>query len=163
MSSAISNALSGLSSNSTAINIVSANLANLNTTGYKNQQVSFQDLVNQGLAGFSNTTSVSGSTVARTVQSFQQGNLQATDNPFDAAVQGGGFFVLRGTSGQQVFTRQGNFGVDATGHLVSPSGQFVQGWNGANGTLNSSGPSGDIVLPTGLGLPPSATTSFSLT
>jgi flagellar hook protein FlgE len=118
--------------------------------------------VNQGLAGFSNTTSVSGSTVAKTVQSFQQGNLQATDNPFDAAVQGGGFFVLRGTSGQQVFTRQGDFGVDATGHLISSSGQFVQGWNGVNGALNSTGPSTDIVLPTGLGLPPSATTNFSL-
>ena len=55
MSSAIANALSGLDANSTAINVVSGNLANLNTTGYKDVQVSFEDLVNQSLSGFTNS------------------------------------------------------------------------------------------------------------
>ena len=58
MSIAFSNALSGLTADATAINVVSENLANLNTTGYKDEQVSFQDLVNQSLSGFSNSTSL---------------------------------------------------------------------------------------------------------
>jgi flagellar hook protein FlgE len=162
MSSAISNALSGLNANANAINIVSSNLANLNTTGYKNEQVSFEDLVNASIAASSTATSVSGSTIAKSVQEFQQGSLQTTGNPYDAAIQGGGFFVLRATSGQELLTRQGNFAVDSTGHLVSAEGQYVQGWNASSGVLTSSGPATDIVLPTGLAVPPSATTNFTL-
>jgi flagellar hook protein FlgE len=114
MSIAFSNALSGLTADATAINVVSENLANLNTTGYKDEQVSFEDLVNQSLSGFSNVTSISGSTIARTNQEFTQGTLQTTGGAFDAAIQGGGFFVLRDPSGQQLFTRQGNMLKDGT-------------------------------------------------
>src|SRR6266567_6702136 len=139
MSTAFSNALSGLTANATAINIVSGNLANLNTTGYKDQRVSFEDLVNQSLAGFSNSASISGSTVAHTNQQFQQGTLQTTGAAYDAAIQGGGFFVLRNSSGQQVLTRQGNFKVDSSGQLITASGQFVEGWNAVGGSLNTNG------------------------
>src|SRR5277367_3952047 len=118
MGSAISNALSGLTANATAINIVSNNLANLNTTGYKDEQVSFEDLVNQSLSGISGTTSVNGSTIAQGTQQFTQGSVQTTGNPYDAAIQGGGFFVLQDSSGQTQYTRQGNFSVNAAGDLV---------------------------------------------
>ena len=133
MSIAFSNALSGLTADATAINVVSENLANLNTTGYKDEQVSFEDLVNQSLSGFSNATSISGSTIARTNQEFTQGTLQTTGGAFDAAIQGGGFFVLRDPSGQQLFTRQGNFQVTSTGEVMTSSGQHVEGWNAVNG------------------------------
>src|SRR5580658_10562940 len=96
--SAIANALSGLQANATAINIVSTNLANLNTSGYKDEQVSFEDLVNQSLTGFATASSVSGSTTAQGTQQFTQGTLQTTGNPYDAAIQGGGFFVLQDPS-----------------------------------------------------------------
>ena len=162
MSSAYSNALAGLNANSQAINVVSSNLANLSTTGYKDQQVSFEDLVNENLSGFSSAGTISGSTIARATQVFNQGTLQTTNNPFDAAIQGSGFFVLRGADGQALFTREGDFHVDATGHLVTATGQFVQGWNAVNGTLNTNGATGDIVLPTNLLLPPTATTQISL-
>jgi flagellar hook protein FlgE len=162
MGSAYSNALAGLNANAQAINIVSGNLANLSTSGYKDQQVSFQDLVNQSLTGFSNAGSISGSTIAQSSQSFTQGTLDTTNNPYDAAIQGGGFFVLQGTNGQQLFTREGNFTVDSTGHLVTSTGQYVQGWNAANGVLNANGATSSIMLPTALTTPPVATANITL-
>src|ERR1700758_3763339 len=111
MSSAYANALAGLNANAQAINIVSSNLANLSTSGYKNEEVTFEDLVNQSLTGFSNSAAISGTTIAKTNQQFTQGTLQTTGNPYDAAIQGGGFFVISTTNGQQLFTREGNFEV----------------------------------------------------
>ena len=163
MSSAYSNALSGLNSNSQAINIVSGNLANLSTAGYKDEQVSFEDLVNESLTGLSNSGSISGSTTVQSTQQFTQGTLETTGNPYDAAIQGGGFFVVNSSSGQQLFTRQGNFQVNSSGDLVTSTGQFVQGWNAVNGTLTTSGATSNIVLPTSLELQPVATTQFSAT
>ena len=64
-----STSLSGLTADSNAINDVSQNLANLNTTGYKDEQVSFEDLVNQSLSALSGSLPVSGSTIARTLPS----------------------------------------------------------------------------------------------
>src|ERR1700733_12755180 len=98
MSIAFSNALSGLTADAAAINVVSDNLANLNTTGYKDEQVSFEDLVNQSLSGFTNATSISGSVITQTNQAFTQGTIQTTGGAFDAAIQGGGFFVVHDSS-----------------------------------------------------------------
>lgn len=162
MGSAFSNALAGLNANAQAINVVSGNLANLSTSGYKDQQVSFEDLVNETLTGFSNAGTISGSTLATSTQQFTQGTLQTTNNPYDAAIQGGGFFVLQGANNQQLFTRQGNFSVTSTGALVTATGQNVQGWNVAGGVLTTSGAVSNVVLPTGLVTPPSATANMSI-
>jgi len=162
MSSAFSNALAGLTANNQAINIVSTNLANMGTSGYKEQQVSFQELVNESAGGFSTTGGVSGSVVTTSMQQFTQGTLQTTGNPYDAAIQGGGFFVVDTSAGQQLYTRQGDFDVDSTGHLVTANGEFVQGWNALSGTLSTGGATSDIVLPTNLVLQPSASTQFTV-
>jgi flagellar hook protein FlgE len=162
MSSAIANALSGLEANSTAINVVSGNLANLNTTGYKDVQVSFEDLVNQSLSGFTNSAAVSGATVAQATQNFSQGTLETTGGAYDAAIQGGGFFVVQQPSGATEYTRQGNFQVDASGDLMTSTGQYVQGWNQSAGVLSTNGPTSNIILPNSLTEAPVATTSFSL-
>lgn len=162
MSSAFSNALSGLSANAQAIDVVSGNLANLNTSGYKADQVSFQDLINESLATGFNSNEVGGSTISQSTRTFTQGTVQPTSQPYDAAVQGNGFFVLRAASGQQLFTRAGNFKVDASGNLLTQSGNHVQGWNAVNGALNTNTTiPGDIVLPAEL-RNPSASTKFSL-
>ncbi len=98
MSTAFSNALSGLTANSLSHRRGQRNLANLSTTGYKANSVSFQDLVNQslgGVVGHSTTATVGGSTVAQATRSFTQGSIQSTSQPFDAAIQGNGFFVVR--------------------------------------------------------------------
>jgi flagellar hook protein FlgE len=162
MSSAYSNALAGLQANSQAINVVSSNLANLSTTGYKDQKISFEDLVNESLSGFSNAGAVNGSVIAQSNQAFTQGSLQTTNGSFDAAIQGDGFFVVKSTSGEQLFTRQGNFQVDSSGRVMTATGQFVQGWNAANGVLNTNGATSGLKLPTGLILQPSATTQISM-
>jgi len=163
MSTTFSNALSGLNASALAIDVVSGNLANLNTYGYKSNTVSFQDLINQSLGSNSGvgSTSVGGSTIAQTTRSFSQGSIQSTGQAFDAAVQGNGFFVVRAASGQQGFTRAGNFKVDASGHLLTSGGQFVQGWSTLSGTLNASGGVSDITLPIGGLRQPSQTTAIS--
>jgi len=165
MSTTFSNALSGLNANSLAIDVVSGNLANLNTTGYKANSVSFEDLVNQSLGvavGHSTSSTVGGSTVAQATRSFTQGSIQSTSQPFDAAIQGNGFFVLHSLQGQQSFTRTGNFKVDASGNLLTQGGQFVQGWNAAGGVLDTNGAVSNVRLPiTGL-RQPAATKAISL-
>jgi flagellar hook protein FlgE len=160
MSSSFSNALSGLKANSLAIDTVSGNLANLNTTGYMDNQVSFQDLLS-GVNTQSNT-GVSGSVVAQTASQFSQGPIATTSQAYDAAIQGNGFFVLNAPSGQQSFTREGSFTVNSSGDLLGVGGENVQGWNAAGGTLSTSGAMGNIVLPVSGSLQPVATTNMTI-
>lgn len=163
MSISFADSLSGLTSEAAAINVVSENLANLNTTGYKDEQVSFSDLVNQSLSGFANATAVSGSTYAHTNVNFTQGTLLTTGNAFDAAIDGGGFFVLHDMStGQQLFTRQGNFQVDANGYLITANGEHVEGWNFPNGIQDTNGVTTDIQVPVSLSSASVPTTTFSI-
>jgi flagellar hook protein FlgE len=161
MSTAFSNALSGLQANSQAINVVSGDLANENTWGYKANQVSFEELVNE-IGGTGETTLTGSSVVPLTAQTFTQGTITSTGQPYDAAIQGNGFFVVSDANGQQGFTRDGNFTVDATGHLLTQSGEYVQGWNGVNGVVDTNTPLSDIVLPAGGLQAPTVTTEFSL-
>ncbi len=158
-----STSLSGLNADSNAINDVSQNLANLNTTGYKDEQVSFEDLVNQSLSALSSSLPVSGSTIANTTQQFSQGTLQTTGGAYDAAIQGGGFFVLSDSStGAQLFTRDGGFTVNSAGNLVTSAGQNVMGWNAVGGNLSTSGPASAITVPPTLTYPGVATSNMTL-
>src|ERR1700733_5688021 len=125
MGTAFSNALSGLQANSQAINVVSGNLANENTYGYKANQVSFEELVSESLAGTADSNLTGGSVVPLSTQSFSQGSITTTGQPYDAAIQGNGFFVLQTPAGQQAFTRAGNFTVDSTGQLLTQTGENV--------------------------------------
>ncbi len=161
MSTAFSNALSGLNANALAIDTVSGNLANLNTSGYKDNQVSFNDLLSGSINGQTNT-SVSGSVIAQASTQFDQGSIQTTSQPFDAAIQGSGFFVLNSPSGQQTYTRAGNFTVDASGNLLGAAGENVQGWNEVNGVLNTNGATSNITLPISGSEQPVATQNFSI-
>src|ERR1035441_10315376 len=162
MGTAFSNALSGLQANSQAINVVSGNLANENTFGYKANQVSFEELVSQSLGGPSTSNLSGGSVVPISTQSFSQGSITTTGQPYDAAIQGNGFFVVQSPGGQQAFTRAGNFKIDSTGHLLTQNGDYVEGWNGVNGTVNSNSPLSNIVLPVAGLRAPTTTTTFSL-
>ena len=161
MSTAFSNALSGLQANSNAINVVSGNLANENTYGYKANTVSFEELVSE-IGGSANTNLSGGSVVPISSQSFSQGSITTTGQSYDAAIQGNGFFVVQDAGGQQGFTRAGNFTLDATGHLLTQSGENVEGWNGVNGVVNTNSPLASIVLPVAGLRAPTTTTEFSL-
>ncbi len=161
MSTTFSNALAGLNANALAIDTISGNLANLNTSGFKNNQVSFNDLLSGSVSGAA-SASVAGSVVAKSTTQFTQGSIQTTSQPFDAAIQGTGFFVLNTTAGQTTYTRAGNFTVDAAGNLLGAGGESVQGWNTVNGTLDTTGPTTAITLPVSGSQQPVATTNFTI-
>ncbi|HTT63394.1 MAG TPA: flagellar hook protein FlgE [Bryobacteraceae bacterium] len=156
-------ALSALNANTTAIDVVGNNLANLSTTAFKASTVSFQDLVTQSLgAGLGETQVGFGTGVPLTTRQFTQGALQATSGVLDAAIQGDGFFVLQDSTGAQLFSRAGNFQVDAQGRLLSATGNAVQGWDQVNGQVNTNGPIGGITVPVGTLQAPRATALFSI-
>lgn len=141
MSTAFSNALSGLQANADAINVVSGNLANENTYGYKANTVSFEELVAQ--IGEATNASLSGSSVVpiSAQQSFSQGSITTTGQPYDAAIEGNGFFVVQSAAGSQAFTRAGNFTLNSSGQLLTQNGENVEGWNGVDGVVNTNAPS----------------------
>jgi flagellar hook protein FlgE len=163
MFTAFSTALSALNADTTAISVVGNNLANLNTTGFKDSEVSFHDLVTQSIgAGLGETQVGFGVGTPITMLQFSQGAIQSTGSPLDAAIQGNGFFVVNSTAGQQEYTRGGNFQVNAQGSLTTPTGELVQGWTIANGTLLTNGPIGNITVPSGALQTPQATANTSV-
>ncbi len=104
---------------------VANNVANVNTTGYKKESVAFSEYVidagrRQNVA-FSNDIA--------TVRSLEQGALEITNNPLDAAIQGNGYFVVDAPEGER-YTRAGNFTRNVDGELVTPQGFPVQGEGG---------------------------------
>ena len=163
MFTSFSTALSALHADSTAIDVVGNNLANLNTTGFKASEVSFHDLVSQSLGAGQGQTQV-GFGVGNPVTQLQfaQGAIQSTGGLLDAAIQGDGFFVVTNASGATEYTRAGNFQVDTNGNLITASGQAVQGWIPVNGVLNASGPTTNINLPVGSLSPPTPTSNMSV-
>lgn len=108
------------------IDTISNNLANVNTAGFKRQRVHFQDLYYENIpVGIASTASVgSGSRTVATDRSFRQGNVERTDDPLSAAIEGQGFFVVE-TSRGQAYTRDGSFRVDGEGRLTTASGYLV--------------------------------------
>jgi len=163
MNSAFSTALSGLNSDSAAINIVSNDLANLNTTGYKATSSEFSDLMSEQL-GASSTSGQLGMGVGQVsaVTNYTQGSIQTTNGPTDVALEGNGFFVVQNQNNQTLYTRDGSFQVNASGQLVTASGDLVQGWGATNGTVNTNSAAGSISVPLGATIPATATTEMSL-
>ncbi len=160
--SSFSTPLSGLTAASDALDIVGNNLANMNTTGYKDSTVSFYDLLSQSIGG--GAVQIGGGVSAtHSTRVFNQGSIEQTGGAFDAAIQGNGFFVLKDSGGNELYTRAGNFELDANGNLVTGNGQFVQGWSEVNGVINTSSPIGNITVPTNALQAPTATTQFTLT
>jgi len=156
-------ALSGLSANSTAIDVVGNNLANLNTPGFKADTVTFQDLVTESIgAGLGSTQVGFGVGTPITIRQFSQGALTSTGGPLDAAIQGDGFFIVQAAvTGNTEYTRGGSFEVNTQGNLTTASGDLVQGWNMVNGVLDTNLPVGNITVPVGALAAPQATTSMS--
>src|SRR6202012_2110256 len=103
-----------------------------NTTGYKANELEFQDLMAENL-GVSGTAGQLGLGVGQVsaVTNYSQGALQTTNGSKDAAIQGNGFFVVQDPNTNQVlYTRDGSFQVNAAGQLTTTSGDLVQGWSG---------------------------------
>jgi flagellar hook protein FlgE len=161
MLSSFSTALSALTADETAINVVGNNLANLNTPGFKDTVVSFSDLISQSLNGQTQVGNGVGTPV--TLANFSQGAITATAGPLDAAIQGSGFFIVQGANNATEYTRGGNFQVNSAGTLETSTGEPVQGWTAAaDGTLNTNAPLASITVPTGTLTAPVATTASTV-
>jgi flagellar hook protein FlgE len=159
MNLAFSTALSGLSASSTAINVVGNDLANLNTTGYKANELAFSDLMSQTLGGSGSQIGMGVGQVSAYAK-YTQGSLQNTGTSTDAALQGNGFFVVKDSQGQQLYTRDGAFQVNSKGQLTTATGEVVQGWNSLNGAINANAPISTISVPLGATIPATATTEM---
>jgi flagellar hook protein FlgE len=162
MFASFSTALSALTADETAINVVGNNLANLNTPGFKDVVVSFSDLVTQSLGGGGKTQVGGGVGTPITLTNFSQGAIQSTTGPLDAAIQGDGFFIVQGPNNAVEYTRGGNFQVDSSGTLETSTGEALQGWTAAGGVLNTNGPTANITVPTGTLTAPIATTASTV-
>lgn len=163
--SAFSIPLSGLAGSSDALNVIANNLANLNTDGYKDENITFGDLFNQMLGTSGNGDPIqvgSGVQVAGETANFANGTVSSTGIASNMALQGNGFFVVEGSNNQMDFTRDGSFGVNADGQLVTSGGQLVMGYPAVNGTVSTNSALGPINVDQAQNIPAVATSSFSM-
>jgi flagellar hook protein FlgE len=159
-----SSSLSGLDSESQALSVISNNLANLNTVGYKGATPEFQDLFYQqiGSAGDGNPIQVGvGAKVGSIPATFTQGSIESTGVPTDVAIQGNGFFVLD-NNGLRSYMRAGDFSVGSNGELLTADGSAVLGYPAVNGTISASQTLAPLVISSGQLSPPLATANVSI-
>ena len=154
--------LSGLQSNSVALNIAGNNLANINTTGFKRSQGNFSQIMSntiRGISGAGNPKQIGlGTDTSEIVAKFEQGSIQATGIKTHMAIQGEGFFQVS-TNGINSYTRSGNFTFNQEGFLTASNGARVQGFVGtqADGTVDTSGGIQDMRVDLGQASPPRPT------
>ena len=135
---ALTIAATGMKAQETNVSVISNNIANMRTTGYKSQRANFQDLLYQTLRRQGSTTSDAGTQVPAGVQlgsgvrvvatprNMTQGDPEATGNDKDLAIRGEGFFQITLPDGRTAYTRDGSFELDSTGTLVTADGYTVQ-------------------------------------
>ena len=160
-------ALSGLEADSVALNTIGNNLANLNTTAFKGQTTSFEDLFYQqiGQSGSGDAIQVgAGTKVSGTSTDFTEGTIlpDANANSADMALAGNGFFVVQ-QGGVQSLTRAGDFQLSSNGSLITQDGQQVMGYAAVNGVVNQNSSLTPITIPVGLNESAQATQNFSVT
>jgi flagellar hook protein FlgE len=162
--SAFSIPLSGLAATSASLNVIANNLANLNTTGFKDQSLSFSSVFNAALGTSGNGDPIqvgNGVQTAGSVSNFADGNVTSTGIDSNMALQGKGFFVVQGNN-QTLYTRAGDFTVNSQGQLTTPQGQLVMGYPAVNGVVSTSAAPGPITVNQANDIPATATTQFSM-
>lgn len=133
MDKTLRTAATGLSAQQKYVEIISNNLANINTTGFKKIRPEFQDLLYETLKPAGNTSRSgveplnevqigSGTELVATKKLFMQGDLKSTENPLDMSINGEGFFVLRRPDNSLVYTRDGSFQLSRNGQIVTSQG-----------------------------------------
>jgi flagellar basal-body rod protein FlgG len=130
-------AKTGLDAQQTRMNVISNNLANVNTTGFKRDRAVFEDLLYQNIRQAGGQTGAdtqaatgfqlgTGVRVMATEKIVAQGNMQTTENSLDIAIAGDGYFQIAQPDGTIAYTRDGNFNLDNAGQIVTGSGQLLQ-------------------------------------
>lgn len=162
-----STALSGLNAATADLNVKSNNIANVNTTGFKESRAEFGDVFAVSAFGTTSKTAIGNGVVLQNVaQQFSQGNLEFTDNALDLAISGEGFFAMapEADSGEVIYSRAGEFGVNKDGYIVSNEGWFLRAFPvDSDGQISatSMNATAPIQLPPSVGAP-EATTQLSI-
>lgn len=135
---ALSIAATGVQAQQQNVEVIANNVANINTTGYKRQRAEFQDLIYQNLERPGAATSSQGNIAPLGVQvglgvrtaaigrNTEQGPLTITDNSYDLAIQGDGYFQITLPTGELAYTRAGNFALDNQGQIVTSDGYLLE-------------------------------------
>ena len=135
---ALRTAATGMAAQQLNVEVISNNIANMNTVGFKRQRAEFQDLLYQNVERMGAQSSESGTVVPTGIQIgagvkagavyriTEQGTLTRTDNRFDMAVNGKGYFQITLPSGETGYTRAGNFALSPEGQLVTDDGYLVE-------------------------------------
>jgi flagellar hook protein FlgE len=132
-------ALTGLDAASNELSVVSNNLANADTIGFKSSRAEFGDIYAASQTGTSSTAVGNGVQVQEIAQQFTQGNTETTGNNLDMAINGNGFFVVS-NAGSLQYTRDGEFQVNNAGQVTTATGALLQVYAPtANGTFNTGG------------------------
>jgi flagellar hook protein FlgE len=139
-------ALSGLNASSADLDVISNNIANVSTTGFKESRSEFADIFSSASLGAVSTAIGSGVNVSKVDQQFSQGNISFTDNGLDLAISGQGFFRLS-DNGSTVYSRAGSFGIDRDGYVVNAKSQRLTAFL-ADNNGNITGALGDLQLNT---------------
>ncbi len=158
---AFTTALSGVNAAQSDLDVISNNIANSSTTGFKTGRAEFGDVYAQSLLGTTTPTPGQGVKVTGITQQFSQGDLEFTDNALDVAINGDGFFQVK-DQGVVEYTRAGAFKIDKDGYVSTTSGARVQGFQVDSATGKVSGEIGDIQTQTAL-LDPKATSTTTIT
>jgi flagellar hook protein FlgE len=172
-------ALSGLKAASTSLQVTGNNIANSQTTGFKESRAEFADVYASSIGGVAKTQPGAGVRVTEVAQQFNQGNIESTQNSLDLAVSGNGFFVMADKvnlpdkanpnapvdpSVPTQYTRNGAFQLDNKGNVVNSQGKYLLAF-APNGTTAAAGFSVGVFRPltidTAQGLP-NATSSVAL-
>ncbi len=136
--SSLSIGATGMLAQQLNVEVISNNIANMNTTGFKRQRAEFQDLLYENLVRVGSNSSDAGTIEPTGIQLglgvepaavyriSEQGSLTITDNPMDLAIDGQGYFMVETPAGETAYTRAGAFQLSATGDLVTSDGFIVQ-------------------------------------
>ena len=152
MLSSMFTGVSGMNANGTALSVVSDNVANMNTTGFKSSKASFGDVLGQSIG----TSQIGGGTYLGGVsQSFAQGAFEGSSNVLDMAIDGGGFFMVESTEGTKYYTRAGEFHIDRDGYIVDSDGNQLQAYDSTTNALSN-------VLLGALNSPPNPTVAVDI-
>ncbi|MBI4717325.1 MAG: flagellar hook-basal body complex protein [Planctomycetes bacterium] len=159
LSAAMLTGFTGIKSNSVGVDTVGDNLANVNTTAFKNQRTLFETLLYRTISEGEGPSATSGGTLPRQIGSgsgvasiqrnFEPGGIDSTGFPSDLAIDGDGFFIVNSPAGDQLYTRDGSFRLDATQTLVAANGNPVQVFAADAAGQITPGTLSNLVIPLG--------------
>ena len=155
--------LSGLNSASKNLDIIGNNIANANTVGFKVARAEFADLIASAVGAGGGSSEGIGVALSAVTQQFTQGGINVTGNGLDVALNGAGFFQLKGVDGTLAYTRDGQFKLDTAGNMVTNNGSKIMGFPTdllGNVTSSTAEP---LKIPAGAPIPAKATTAVTTT